>query len=530
MYNEDRSFRASKSATDHQPQPKPQQFPKLHPPKWLLPVWDDVTEKYVIRDVSADEITQKLYRISNCSKFIVKNVGYKYSRVEKPEYPEFLNSGWTKVVHKFINADGKVVALKSFNSAGNDVMICYQKSKNNTKRYHQNSFFNNMVFSAKPSDDNGNSSNNINNNINNNTDTQFDGDDEDDDDETSHENVEMMMRCMKTVKWKLYKEAYIMHIMDHHSVAKLEDLCITNFNNFTSAPSSSPPSSSSSALIYSTKLGEEVTLIKLLQLSWEDRLKICYGVTKLLNYFHQSNNAFRRTILINDFRREQFVIVNNDVIISDLDDFTFEGQTCLKDEDCFVRGHNFSIACHEGTCLNWADTKNILDAGSHFINILLLPGSPTRMKQLASEIVQKFQNPVNASSPQLLSMMENLVKVYSGGLYLTRNVSNDGDVHLSKTNRNAGRYRVKPGYDLPGHHDYQCSFTRNMIGCTLTVHDVIEAEEMCEAEKDCVAFVLSPLRSWTDRRYVHLKNNITKETLKKVSGGYLTYFKNHIHI
>lgn len=57
-----------------------------------------------------------------------------------------------------------------------------------------------------------------------------------------------------------------------------------------------------------------------------------------------SHNQFG-TISINDFRRQQFVRVNGEIKLSDVDDIGFGDPICQTDDDCAVNfpNANFSL-------------------------------------------------------------------------------------------------------------------------------------------------------------------------------------------
>lgn len=61
------------------------------------------------------------------------------------------------------------------------------------------------------------------------------------------------------------------------------------------------------------------------------------------------------------------------------------------------------------------------------------------------------------------------------------------------------QYMMMTGSDLPGLHDYRCRYTIARSSCTVTVHDHIEAEQLCDFDPECRAFVLSNRTSWTGK-------------------------------
>ena len=51
--------------------------------------------------------------------------------------------------------------------------------------------------------------------------------------------------------------------------------------------------------------------------------------------------------------------------------------------------------------------------------------------------------------------------------------------------------------DLPGMFDYRCKSTIGGAACTVSVFDVREAQQICDADDQCHCFVISPQRTWT---------------------------------
>ena len=58
-------------------------------------------------------------------------------------------------------------------------------------------------------------------------------------------------------------------------------------------------------------------------------------------------------------------------------------------------------------------------------------------------------------------------------------------------------YRVISGSDMPGQYDYNCQYCMDGSGCTVSVYDIKEAEQLCDADVQCKAFVLTDSRTWT---------------------------------
>ena len=53
------------------------------------------------------------------------------------------------------------------------------------------------------------------------------------------------------------------------------------------------------------------------------------------------------------------------------------------------------------------------------------------------------------------------------------------------------------GHDLPGQYDYRCRLSLSGSGCTISVFDQREAEEICSADLECQGFVMTNDKTWT---------------------------------
>ena len=60
-------------------------------------------------------------------------------------------------------------------------------------------------------------------------------------------------------------------------------------------------------------------------------------------------------------------------------------------------------------------------------------------------------------------------------------------------------YKVVQYTDMPGLHDYRCRLSLSMATCTFSVFDVTEAEQTCDADIECKAFVMASQKTWTGK-------------------------------
>jgi hypothetical protein len=60
-------------------------------------------------------------------------------------------------------------------------------------------------------------------------------------------------------------------------------------------------------------------------------IQISYGLSKLLHYLAHSPYG---SVILTDFRRQQFVLIDGDLKLTDLDDMGFTEPFCMVDTDC----------------------------------------------------------------------------------------------------------------------------------------------------------------------------------------------------
>lgn len=57
-------------------------------------------------------------------------------------------------------------------------------------------------------------------------------------------------------------------------------------------------------------------------------------------------------------------------------------------------------------------------------------------------------------------------------------------------------YKGTERSDLPGQFDYRCRMSLSGTGCTLSVFDLREAEDMCNGDHECRGFIVTNQRTW----------------------------------
>ncbi|XP_064601711.1 extracellular tyrosine-protein kinase PKDCC-like [Liolophura sinensis] len=305
-----------------------------------------------------------------------------------------------------------------------------------------------------------------------------------------------LTECYHRATQKILKEIVLLQGIEHSNVIEVLGYCIPD-RPYTGEPHT--------VVTMVTELGEPIDIIRLLQMWWEDRLRVAYDMTKIVHFLARTPYG---SLSMNDFRRQQFVLVDGELKLSDVDDMGMEEPSCQIDKDCelFFFNDNLTLRtpCASGRCIGYNEKKNVFNAGRHFTTFLLPHGAPKRLRPVIDKSVDGFGN-VTMTTDQLLQQMDKIVNMYRSGVYLNRTKPEDYKTF----------YREYKNSDTPGHFDYRCKLSLSGSGCTISVFDQREAEDMCNTDPECRSFVMTSQMTWTGRKITHLKNGFRKPTRSK---------------
>ncbi|NXU41909.1 PKDCC kinase, partial [Drymodes brunneopygia] len=241
-----------------------------------------------------------------------------------------------------------------------------------------------------------------------------------------------------------------------------------------------------------TELGSPLEMIQLLQTSWEDRFRICLSLVRLLHYLAHSPLG---SVTLLDFRPRQFVIVDGELKVTDLDDASIEESSCTSNSDCFMEfpARNFTLPCSvEGRCQNMNEKRNLYNAYRFFFTYLLPHSAPSSLRPLLDKIVNATGNH----------------NKHGNAKYLALELSPSPWVNSEFTQKCVKsantQYRRVPEAFIPD-ENYRCWPSYHHKGCLLSVFDVSEAIEICDSYSQCKAFVLTNQTTWTGRQLVFFK-------------------------
>ncbi|XP_010603236.1 extracellular tyrosine-protein kinase PKDCC isoform X1 [Fukomys damarensis] len=241
-----------------------------------------------------------------------------------------------------------------------------------------------------------------------------------------------------------------------------------------------------------TELGAPVEMIQLLQTSWEDRFRICLSLGRLLHHLAHSPLG---SVTLLDFRPRQFVLVDGELKVTDLDDARVEETPCTSHADCVLEfpARNFTLPCSaQGWCEGMNEKRNLYNAYRFFFTYLLPHSAPPSLRPLLDSIVNA-SGELTWGVDETLAQLEMVLHLYRSGQYLQ-----------NSTASSSAEYQRIPDSTIP-QEDYRCWPSYHHGSCLLSVFNLAEAVDVCESHTQCIAFVVTNQTTWTGRKLVFFK-------------------------
>ncbi|XP_029453785.1 extracellular tyrosine-protein kinase PKDCC-like [Rhinatrema bivittatum] len=290
--------------------------------------------------------------------------------------------------------------------------------------------------------------------------------------------------CQRLASYKLRKEVTLLRGLRHPGIIQLYGECYDN---------SLDPERRVTAML---ELGSPLEMIQLLQAPWEERFKVCLSLVKLLHYLAHSPLG---SVALLDFQPRQFVTVDGDLKVTDVDDASTEELTCGGDADCILEfpTKSFSLTCAAaGRCEGINEKRNLYNAYRFFFTYLLPHTAPPALKPFLYDIMNATGD-LRYGINETLDAFEKVLYLYKSGL------------HLPKRSQHLKEFLVINGFRLQEAADYKCWPSYNHLGCLLSVHNANEAAVICNSHPQCQSFIVSQQRTWTGRLLVTFRSNFT---------------------
>uniref|UniRef100_A0A8D2M6W6 FAM69 protein-kinase domain-containing protein n=1 Tax=Zonotrichia albicollis TaxID=44394 RepID=A0A8D2M6W6_ZONAL len=251
------------------------------------------------------------------------------------------------------------------------------------------------------------------------------------------------------------------------------------------------------------ELGSPLEMIQLLQTPWEERFKICLSLVKLLFYLAHSPLG---SIALLDFQPRQFVMVDGNLKVTDMDDASTEELSCKEDKDCTLDfpTKSFPLKCSvAGKCEGINEKKNLFNAYRYFFTYLLPHSAPPALRPLLSDILNATGD-LRYGINETLRAFEKVLHLYKSGqsLECTWSVSPDS-LFLSPDYVSLKGFRTVEG---EGH---KCWPSYSHLGCLLSIHSAEEAAAICNSQLHCHSFIVTQHRTWTGRPLASFQSSWT---------------------
>ncbi|XP_049684915.1 extracellular tyrosine-protein kinase PKDCC-like, partial [Accipiter gentilis] len=290
--------------------------------------------------------------------------------------------------------------------------------------------------------------------------------------------------CRRLAAYKLLKEVTLLQRLRHPGIVQLHGQCYDN---------SGDPEIRVTAML---ELGSPLEMIQLLQTPWEERFKICLSLVKLLFYLAHSPLG---SIVLLDFQPRQFVMVDGNLKVTDMDDASTEELSCKEDKDCTLDfpTKSFPLKCSAvGKCEGINEKKNLFNAYRYFFTYLLPHSAPPALRPFLGDILNATGD-LRYGINETLKAFEKVLHLYKSGLYLQKRPL------LLKDYISLKGFRTVEG------EDYKCWPSYSHLGCLLSVHSAEEAAAICNSQSQCQSFIVTQRRTWTGRPLASFQSSLT---------------------
>jgi len=307
----------------------------------------------------------------------------------------------------------------------------------------------------------------------------------------SERPVERHFECFNLAKFKLLKEALLFSQLKHKNIIKVYGVCPWTANDVEGTES---------VLTVITELGTPLDIIRMLQIPWDQRLKISIDLVDLLIYLDDTSIG---SLLIKDFRIEQLVLKDGTLKLTDLDDLDGRKKTCRTEYDCLIGGPtvNTTVPCKYQRCQGYSKTLNLYNFYKVFLDYSLYFDNPVWISEDLKAIAKRVAA-FRISVQDLQTELNRVVWYIKSGMY------EDKFIHAARNNTKMYSYEPFPDATIMGNNfDYYCLGSRSLTSCEMVVSNIEVAKVTCSMSSECKAIVVKQGSNWLGQRIVVFKNN-----------------------
>ena len=167
--------------------------------------------------------------------------------------------------------------------------------------------------------------------------------------------------CYVLASYKVLKEAMMLKQLKHSNIVRLLGLCLRSER--------SSPHIQERGMTVVVELGDPVQIQELAELPYIERVKLSLGLAQLISYLAESPLG---SVAILDFREDQFVIIDKQIKLTDVDDLTSTEPDCDAKMQCLLDKRKTGIKCASNMkCPGMNAKKNVQNAYRVFLQPLL---------------------------------------------------------------------------------------------------------------------------------------------------------------
>ncbi|XP_072050411.1 extracellular tyrosine-protein kinase PKDCC-like [Amphiura filiformis] len=188
--------------------------------------------------------------------------------------------------------------------------------------------------------------------------------------------------CYVLASYKVLKEAMMLKQLRHPNIVRLTGLCLRSER--------SSPHIQERGMTVVVELGEPVQMQDLASLHYQERVRLCLGLAQLMFYLAESPLG---SVAIEDFRDEQFVMIDKQIKLSDVDDLSSSEPECNSKMQCLLNNVNVNIKCASNMkCPGLNARRNLYNAYLVFFQPLLGFEVPPDFVEKAQDIMKRIQS------------------------------------------------------------------------------------------------------------------------------------------
>ncbi|KAI8496479.1 hypothetical protein Bbelb_257780 [Branchiostoma belcheri] len=181
-------------------------------------------------------------------------------------------------------------------------------------------------------------------------------------------------KCFVFPNYKLLKEILLLQQLKHPNIVQLLGYCVQS--------EATGENLADHGVVSVTEMGTKLHVGRARKLDWKMRLKIAIDLAGLLDYLEHSPMG---SLLMADFKVEQFVWVGGKVKLTDLDDVSNVERKCMVNSDCQIDRKDVGVPCANGSC-NGLNAKHNMNGAFKAILRHLLVHSGTEETSLREDL------------------------------------------------------------------------------------------------------------------------------------------------